>query len=160
LSSHAPSFLNDPMVPTALLRDCSSRALLSANSWSVSSAFVPSASGPPSLLFLPRLPQLQFRAILAAQPLSAHDVHCLRVTPERAEKTSKYIFIIEPPTEFVYFPYKQRPQQEMILLTESLGDPSGLAAPLRKVIRSLMRISRSTTSARWRSSIGRARLSR
>ena len=52
-------------------------------------------------------------------------------------KTSKYIFIIEPPREFVYLPYKQRPQQRMSLLTESVGDPSSLVTPLREVVRSL-----------------------
>ena len=52
-------------------------------------------------------------------------------------KTSKYLFIMEPPREFVYLPYKQRPQQRMTLLTESVGDPSSLVTPLREVVRSL-----------------------
>ena len=52
-------------------------------------------------------------------------------------KTSKYFFIMERPTEFVYLPYKQRPQQRMVLLTESVGDPSSLVTPLREVVRSL-----------------------
>jgi putative ABC transport system permease protein len=52
-------------------------------------------------------------------------------------KTSKYGFIMEPPTEFVYLPYQQRPQPEMTLLVESLGDPSSLVTPLREVVRSL-----------------------
>jgi putative ABC transport system permease protein len=52
-------------------------------------------------------------------------------------KTSKYMFIMEPPREFVYLPYKQRPQQRMTLLTESMGDPSSLVTPLREMVRSL-----------------------
>ena len=52
-------------------------------------------------------------------------------------KTTKYIFIGEPPTEFVYFPYRQRPQPRMTLLAESIGDPTSLAAPLREVVRTL-----------------------
>jgi predicted permease len=52
-------------------------------------------------------------------------------------KASKYISITESPVEFVYFPYKQRPQPMMALMTESIGDPSSLVAPLREVVRSL-----------------------
>jgi putative ABC transport system permease protein len=52
-------------------------------------------------------------------------------------RDSKYFFILEPPTEFVYFPYRQRPQHAMALLAESLGDPSSLVTPLREVVRSL-----------------------
>jgi ABC-type antimicrobial peptide transport system permease subunit len=51
-------------------------------------------------------------------------------------KTTKYTFILESPKEFVYFPFRQRPQPRMILLTESLGDPAGLVTPLRDVVRS------------------------
>jgi predicted permease len=52
-------------------------------------------------------------------------------------KTSKYVFIAEPPMEFVYLPYRQKPQQRMILLAESAGDPSSLVTPLRDVARGL-----------------------
>jgi len=52
-------------------------------------------------------------------------------------KTSKYIFIAEAPTEFVYLPHRQKKQQEMILLAQSAGDPATLAAPLRDVVRGL-----------------------
>src|SRR5262249_9387468 len=52
-------------------------------------------------------------------------------------KTSKYIFIAEPPTEFVYFPYRQRGAQQMVLVAESSGDAASLAAPLREVVRGL-----------------------
>jgi macrolide transport system ATP-binding/permease protein len=52
-------------------------------------------------------------------------------------KTSKYIFIAEAPSEFVYFPYRQKHLREMIMLAQSAGDPSTLAAPLREVVRSL-----------------------
>jgi putative ABC transport system permease protein len=52
-------------------------------------------------------------------------------------KTAKYVFIAEPPTEFVYLPYRQKKPQQMIMLAQSIGDPSGLAAPLRDVVRGL-----------------------
>ena len=53
-------------------------------------------------------------------------------------KTSKYIFIAEPPTEFVYLPYRQKKPEEMVLLAESSAlDPAALTAPLREVVRGL-----------------------
>jgi predicted permease len=52
-------------------------------------------------------------------------------------KTSKYIFVAEPPTEFVYLPYRQKNAQPMVMLVQSAGDPSTLASPLREVVRSL-----------------------
>jgi len=52
-------------------------------------------------------------------------------------KTSKYIFIAEPPTEFVYLPYRQRKPQEMVLVAQSAADPASLATPLREAARAL-----------------------
>ena len=52
-------------------------------------------------------------------------------------KTSKYIFIAEPPTEFVYVPHRQKKPQQMIMLVQSAGDPSSLVTPLREVVRGL-----------------------
>ena len=52
-------------------------------------------------------------------------------------KTSKYIFIAEPPTEFVYLPYRQKKPQQMIMVAQSAGDPASLVAPLREVVRGL-----------------------
>jgi putative ABC transport system permease protein len=52
-------------------------------------------------------------------------------------KTAKYVFIAEPPSDFVYLPYRQRKPQRMIMLTQSAGDPASLAAPLREVVRGL-----------------------
>src|SRR5207342_2369700 len=52
-------------------------------------------------------------------------------------KTSKYIFIAEPPSEFVYLPYRQRTPKRMAILARSAGDPGGLAAPLRETIHRL-----------------------
>jgi len=52
-------------------------------------------------------------------------------------KTSKYVFIAEPPTEFVYLPYRQKRPQQMILLAQSDADPAALAAPLREVVHGL-----------------------
>ena len=52
-------------------------------------------------------------------------------------KTSKYIFIAEPPTDFVYIPYRQHPSTTMTLVAQSSGDPADLAAPLRDVAHGL-----------------------
>jgi predicted permease len=55
-------------------------------------------------------------------------------------KTTKYLWLAEPPTEFVYLPYRQNAQSEMVLLAESAGDPSNLVAPLRSVVQGLDRM--------------------
>jgi putative ABC transport system permease protein len=52
-------------------------------------------------------------------------------------RTAKYLWLGEPPTQFVYLPYRQFPRSDMVLITESFGDASSLAAPLREVIQSL-----------------------
>jgi predicted permease len=54
-------------------------------------------------------------------------------------RTAKYLFIAEPPTDFVYLPYRQRvPQpQRLLMVTQSAGDPTALVGPLRDVVRGL-----------------------
>ena len=52
-------------------------------------------------------------------------------------KTSKYIFIAEPPTDFLYLPYRQNTAQRMMLVAQSTGDAAELAAPLRDVVHGL-----------------------
>jgi macrolide transport system ATP-binding/permease protein len=52
-------------------------------------------------------------------------------------KTSKYLFIMEPPTEFLYFPYRQRRVEEMVMVVHAAGDPASLSAPLRAVAQRL-----------------------
>ncbi len=52
-------------------------------------------------------------------------------------KTSKYIFIAEPPSDFIYLPYRQNKSPSMFLVARSVGDPAMLAAPLRDVARTL-----------------------
>ena len=54
-------------------------------------------------------------------------------------KTTKYLWLGEPPTEFVYLPYRQNRRSQMVLLTESAGDPASLVAPLRGVVQGLDR---------------------
>ncbi len=54
-------------------------------------------------------------------------------------KTAKYLWLGEPPTEFVYLPYRQNPRSAMVLVTESAGDPASLVAPLRQVVQGLDR---------------------
>lgn len=52
-------------------------------------------------------------------------------------KTAKYLFIAEPPSDFVYLPYRQRKPQRMTMVAQSAGDPAMLVSPLREVVRSL-----------------------
>jgi predicted permease len=52
-------------------------------------------------------------------------------------KTSKYLFLAEPPLEYLYFPYRQTPVGSMVLLVHSDGDPSTLSAPVFEVARSI-----------------------
>jgi len=52
-------------------------------------------------------------------------------------KTSKYIFITEPPIEYLYRPLAQNPKARMTLLAESMGDAAGLVAPLREMVRGI-----------------------
>jgi predicted permease len=52
-------------------------------------------------------------------------------------KTTKYLFIAEPPTDFVYLPYRQMKPRRMVLLAQSAGDAAALTAPLREVVHGL-----------------------
>jgi predicted permease len=52
-------------------------------------------------------------------------------------RTSKYLFITEPPIEFLYLPLAQRPQTRMTLLVHSAGDPRALVTPVREAIRGI-----------------------
>jgi predicted permease len=54
-------------------------------------------------------------------------------------KTGKYLWVAEPPTEFIYLPWRQNHRNRLVLLAESMGDPSALAAPLREVVQGLDR---------------------
>jgi putative ABC transport system permease protein len=61
------------------------------------------------------------------------------VTIVGVAKTTKYLWLGEPPTDFLYLPYRQNPQSDMVLLTETAGDPASLVAPLRGVVQELDR---------------------
>jgi len=52
-------------------------------------------------------------------------------------KLSRYGFIAEPPTEFLYLPYRQMPPGSMTLFAASAGDSASLLAPLRDLVRDL-----------------------
>ena len=52
-------------------------------------------------------------------------------------KQGKYLWLGEPPVEYLYFPLAQNRKPRMTLVAESLGNPAALAAPLREVVRSL-----------------------
>src|SRR5262249_20584911 len=51
--------------------------------------------------------------------------------------TSKYLTIVEPATPFLYLPLAQNPTSRMTLVVQSAGDPAGLAAPLRELLRNI-----------------------
>jgi macrolide transport system ATP-binding/permease protein len=52
-------------------------------------------------------------------------------------KTGKYLWIGEPPTEYLYLPLAQHPQSNMALVVQSAGDAASLVAPLREMVRGL-----------------------
>jgi predicted permease len=52
-------------------------------------------------------------------------------------RTSKYVFIAEPPSDFVYLPYRQTKPRSMVMVTRSIGDAASLAGPLRDVVHGL-----------------------
>jgi predicted permease len=52
-------------------------------------------------------------------------------------KTGKYLWIAEPPTEFLYLPYRQNRKSRMILVSESAGESASIAGPLREIVRGL-----------------------
>jgi putative ABC transport system permease protein len=52
-------------------------------------------------------------------------------------RTAKYLFIAEPPSDFVYLPYRQRKPRQIVMVAQSAGDPSSLVGPLREVVRGL-----------------------
>jgi macrolide transport system ATP-binding/permease protein len=53
-------------------------------------------------------------------------------------KTERYMFILEPPTPFLYLPFAQHEKPSMALLVETIEtNPVDLAAPLRAVVRAL-----------------------
>jgi predicted permease len=52
-------------------------------------------------------------------------------------KDSKYVFIAEPPSDFVYVPYRQNRVEALTLLTQSSADAAALSAPLRELVRGL-----------------------
>jgi len=52
-------------------------------------------------------------------------------------KTGKYLWIAEPPTEFLYLPYRQNERSRMVLVSESVGESAGIAGPLREMVRGL-----------------------
>ena len=52
-------------------------------------------------------------------------------------KTGKYLWIAEPPTEYVYLAFDEAPSGQMTLAVQSRGDAAGTAAPLREMVRGL-----------------------
>jgi hypothetical protein len=52
-------------------------------------------------------------------------------------KLSKYLFVAEAPSDFIYMPYRQRKPLRMILVAQSSGESASLAAPLREVVHGL-----------------------
>ncbi|HJT89900.1 MAG TPA: ABC transporter permease [Bryobacteraceae bacterium] len=52
-------------------------------------------------------------------------------------RQSKYSFIAEPETDYIYVPFWQRPHSDMTVLLETSGPPGDMAEPLRQAVRSL-----------------------
>ena len=49
-------------------------------------------------------------------------------------KTGQYVYAGEPPHDMIYFPFRQVPATEMVLLAETAGSSADLLTPLRDVI--------------------------
>jgi len=52
-------------------------------------------------------------------------------------KDSKYFYIVEPPQEAVYFPFRQAPRPGMVLLARTSGESVSVVGPLRDIVRGL-----------------------
>lgn len=52
-------------------------------------------------------------------------------------KMSKYVFIAESPTDFLYLPYRQARPRPTTMVAQSTGDPASLVGPLRDMVRGL-----------------------
>jgi ABC-type antimicrobial peptide transport system permease subunit len=49
-------------------------------------------------------------------------------------KTTKFIYLGEPPLGCVFFPYRQRPRGQMVLVAQTFGDSESVLGPLRDLI--------------------------
>ncbi len=49
-------------------------------------------------------------------------------------KTTQYLYAGEPPRDMVYFPFRQVPHQDMVLLAETAGESAELLMPLREMV--------------------------
>ncbi len=67
----------------------------------------------------------------------ARDQHGEPVEVVGLAKMSKYLFIAEPPTEFAYFPYRQKTPSRMAIVARAATDPGSLAGPLREAVHRL-----------------------
>jgi predicted permease len=52
-------------------------------------------------------------------------------------KTSKYLFVGEQPMKFVYLPFTQNQNTQMLLVVQTIGDPASVVAPLREVVQGI-----------------------
>ena len=52
-------------------------------------------------------------------------------------KQSKYLFVVDPPLDYIYLPLWQNPLTGMTLLLRTAGPPGALAAPMRAIVGSL-----------------------
>jgi macrolide transport system ATP-binding/permease protein len=52
-------------------------------------------------------------------------------------KTAKYLFVSEPATKFLYLPFGQNQSTLMLMVVETTGNPSAIAAPIREIAQSI-----------------------
>jgi predicted permease len=52
-------------------------------------------------------------------------------------KTAKYLFVSEPATKFFYLPFAQNQSTVMLMVVETTGNPSAIAAPIREIAQSI-----------------------
>jgi predicted permease len=52
-------------------------------------------------------------------------------------KTAKYLFVGETPTKFLYLPFAQNQNSQMLLIVQTDGDPASIATPMREVVQGI-----------------------
>jgi putative ABC transport system permease protein len=52
-------------------------------------------------------------------------------------KNAKYLWLLEPPTEFIYLPRRQNPSPRMALVVQSASDAASVVAPVREIVHTL-----------------------
>jgi putative ABC transport system permease protein len=61
----------------------------------------------------------------------------LRATVVGVVKTTKYLYLGEPPQDGIFFPYRQRERSQMTLVLATNGDSTAMLDPVRELVQSM-----------------------